>query len=668
MTCKSLSRVLCISILLALSACNKNTPPDMRAVQATDADINGFTAPTAATLAVNKALESELSLANQQDFSAAMQGFVGGDVHMQITHADGSPLWQPASYDFIKNDAPASVNPSLWRQEKLNNIRGLFKVHERVYQVRGYDLANMTIIEGEHGRILVDPLTATETARAALQLVEKHLGARPIVAVIFTHSHVDHFGGIDAVLPHDKHDASAVRLIAPRGFMEESVSENILAGSVMMRRASYMYGSMLPHTDRGHVGTGLGKEPAIGQMGLASPTELIDHTGQTLAVDGVDFEFQSVPGSEAPAEMTFFLPQFHIFCGAELLSHTMHNLYTLRGAKVRDALRWSNYIQEALDRFGSRSELIINSHHWPVWGNAEVLQYLKLQRDLYKYLHDQTLRLANQGHTPDEIAEELTLPPSLAQAFFNRGYYGTLRHNVRAVYQFYFGWYDSNPAHLNPLPAAATAPRYVEAMGGAAAVLTKARLAFDQGDYRWAAELLNHLVFSDPQNASAREALARCYDQLGYQAESGPWRDEYLSAALELRKGILQPAQKPDRDGILRQIPVEQYFNAIAVLINGPKAEGKHLVVNFNFTDVREQHVVWIENAVLHHRQSEADSNADFSISLTLAFWIKLLNKQVGVQELLSSNEYSLQGDKLALVNFLALLDKPDEAFAIVTP
>lgn len=660
--------VLATSTLLPLTACNDNQTPDMRQVQSADADAHGFTAPTTATAAANESVSEQVDLHDQQDFSAAMQGFIARDENLNVTRADGSSIWRPGDYAFIKDKAPASVNPSLWRQEQLNNLHGLFKVSERVFQVRGYDLANMTIIEGDHGRILVDPLTAVETATAALELVERELGVRPIAAVIFTHSHVDHFGGVDAILQHHATDIPNLRLIAPDGFLEEAVSENVLAGSVMMRRAMFMYGANLPRSERGHVGTGLGKQPALGKLSLVAPTELIDHTGQTLEIDGVTFEFQSVPGSEAPAELTFYLPQFRVFCGAELLSRNFHNLYTLRGAKVRDGLKWSDYIQEALELFGDRSDVIVNSHHWPVWGNANVKTYLRQQRDLYKYVHDQTLRLANQGHTPDEIAEQLTLPASLSRGFYNRGYYGTLRHNARAVYQYYFGWYDSNPAHLNPLPASTTAARYVQAMGGIEAVVQKAQTAFDQGDYRWAAELLNHAVFSDPQNAKAREALARCYDQLGYQAESGPWRDEYLSAALELRKGVQRQAIGADKTGILQQVPLEQFFNAIATLINGPKAEGKRITANFNFTDVNEQHVVWIENAVLHHRSGTLDPDANFSITLTRAFWVKLLNKQIGAQELLTSDEFSLQGDKLDLVEFLGLLDKPDEAFAIVTP
>lgn len=659
---------LLLGTVILLSACERDTTPDMTAVQAADADAHGFSAPTPATRAAHAAIAQSLPLADERDFAAATQGFIAHADNLHITRHDGSTIWRPENYAFVKDAAPDSVNPSLWRQEKLNNLHGLFKVSERVFQIRGYDLANMTIIEGDSGRILIDPLTAAETANAALDLVEKHLGQRAISAIIFTHSHIDHFGGSAAILQRTHTQTTPPRLIAPEGFLEEAVSENVLAGSVMMRRAQYMYGSELPIGERGHVGTGLGKQPAFGSPGLVPPTDIIEHTGQTLTLDGIEFEFQMVPESEAPAEMTFYLPQFRIFCGAELVSRTLHNLYTLRGAKVRDGLKWSNYIQEALDRYGARSDVIINSHHWPIWGNDNAQTYLRQQRDLYKYIHDQTLRLANQGYTPDEIADTLQLPESLAQTFHTRDYYGTVRHNTRAVYQFYFGWYDANPAHLNPHPKSVTAARYVEAMGGMDAVLQRAQQSFNSGDYRWAAELLNHAVFADPQHATAREQLARSYDQLGYQAESGPWRDAYLSGALELRRGVQPPKQSADKTGILRQIPMSHFFTAIATLLNGPKADGKHIVANFHFTDIDEQHVVWLENAVLHHRRDSPQANADFTVKLTRAFWLKLLNKEIGAKDLLTSDELDIEGDKLKLVDFLSLLEKPDEQFAIVTP
>jgi alkyl sulfatase BDS1-like metallo-beta-lactamase superfamily hydrolase len=660
--------VALLVVLLLQTACDRDSVPDTTKFQSADADAKGYTAATAYTIEANAKMAAALPIDDPAEFEAARRGFVARDENLAIVREDGTFIWKPEQYAFVEGDAPATVNPSLWRQEKLNNIDGLFKVTDTIHQVRGYDLSNMTIVEGESGRILIDPMTASETALAAIELVERELGKRPIVAVVFTHSHVDHFGGVDAIMSRAGEGAPMPQIIAPHGFLEESISENVLAGTVMMRRAMYMYGANLPINDRGHVGTGLGKQPAYGTVSIAEPTTIIDHTGQTLTVDGVDFEFQVVPGSEAPAEMTFFFPQQKVWLGAELVSHNLHNLYTLRGAKVRDALKWSNYIQEALDLFGDRAEININSHHWPVWGQAKIRDFLAKQRDVYKYIHDQALRLASHGHTPKEIAEQIALPNSLATTFSNRGYYGTVSHNAKAVYQFYFGWYDSNPAHLDPLPESQSAGRYVEAMGGADAVKERARKAYDQGEYRWAAELLNHAVFADDGDGEARELLARCYDQLGYRAESGPWRDEYLSGALELRKGVQDRVVPAKREKILSHISLDEFFAAIETTLNGPEADGENIVANFNFTDVDEQYVLWIENAVLHHRKGAPDPDADFTVNLTRGFWLQMLNRQVGAKDFLTSDEFRLEGDRLTLLKFLGLLDRPDEQFAIVTP
>lgn len=660
------TRLVLLCCVLLLTACGEPQPPDTKPFQDVDADANGHTPATRVTTSANKAVEKNLTK-DESDLEAARRGFIASDDPLDIRRADGTSIWTATDYAFLDGKRPASVHPALWRQEQLNNLHGLFKVADGVHQVRGYDLANMTIIDGRRGRIIVDPLTSVETARAAMALVEKNLGPRPLVAIIFTHSHVDHFGGVNALLESIKPGAAAPRIIAPQGFMEEAVSENVLAGTVMMRRARYMYGSSLARSERGHVGSGLGKQPALGTISIARPTDLITQTGQKLSLDGVRFVFQLVPESEAPAEMTFHLPEKRIWCGAELVSRTLHNLYTLRGAKVRDALKWSGYIQQAIDLFAADTDTIINSHHWPVWGNDNARRYLAQQRDLYKFIHDQTLRLASQGLTPPEIAEQLKLPASLTDSFANHGFYGTLKHNARAVYQFYFGWYDGNPAHLNPLPPNQTAGRYVEAMGGAKAVKARARTAYDDGDYRWAAELLNHVVFADPDDAQARELLARSYDQLGYQAESAPWRDNYLAGALELRKGVVPPVLVANSSAMLQHIPMEQFFNAIATLLNGDKAAGKQAVINLNFSDTREQYVLWLENAVLHHRQGSAEG-ADFSLTLTRTLWQQLLLRQAGLSDLLLNDDFKLDGDRLKLLDFLSLLDQPQPDFAIVEP
>jgi len=587
---------------------------------------------------------------------------------LQVYSPGGTKVWDLPANEFIDGEAPGSVNPSLWRQARLNNIHGLFQVTQGIYQVRGYDLSNMTIIEGKTGWIIVDPLTARETAAAAMAFARKHLDQRPIVAMIFTHSHIDHFGGVLGVLDSEQVQAENIRIIAPQGFMEEATSENIIAGTAMSRRAMLMYGKNLARSERGHVDSGLGISPAFGTFGLLEPTEIIDHTPQTLEIDGIEFVFQNAPGSEAPAELTFYLPHAKAFNGAEVTSHNMHNLYTLRGAKVRDALRWSNYIDESIKLFGE-AEVYLASHHWPVWGNERIIEFLEVQRDTYKYIHDQTVRLFNQGLTPGEIAEELELPASLQATFHNRGYYGTTRHNARAVYQGYLGWYDGNPAHLNPHPPVQAAVRYVDLAGGADAMLQNAQAAYDNADYRWAAELLNHLVFAEPGNTGAKTLLAATYDQLGYQAESGPWRDVYLTAAFELRNG--PPDEGLDiasMEDVLRQTPVRRFFDSMAARLNGPDAEGVELRVNFVFTDLGESYLLDISNAVLHHWPSNPDTAANATLKLTHGMFIQMLIGKASLKDLLLSDELELDGSKLDLVRFFSLFDKPQGRFNIVTP
>jgi alkyl sulfatase BDS1-like metallo-beta-lactamase superfamily hydrolase len=606
-----------------------------------------------------------LPLDDPQDFADARRGLVASDPEVVITNDEGRTVWDTRRYGFVARDAPESVNPSLWRQAKLNGIHGLFEVVPGVHQVRGYDLANLTIIAGRTGWIVVDPLGARETSAAALGLARRALGDAPIVAVIFTHSHLDHFGGIDGVLPDAAR--STTRIIAPKGFIEEATSENDLAGLAMGRRATFMYGMSLARSPRGHVDTGLGKEPSQGRFSIAEPTDLVDHTPQPMEIDGVRFVFQYAPGSEAPAELTFYLPDAKAFCGAEVVSHNLHNLYTLRGTKVRDALRWSGYIDEALALFAD-AEVVFASHHWPVWDNARVRRYLAQQRDTYRYIHDQTLRLANAGETPQEIAEQLELPASLRTVFSSRDYYGTVRHNAKAVYQNYFGWYDGNPAHLDPLPPVEASRRYVEAMGGADEVLRRAREAFERGDYRWAAMLLDHLVFAEPGNGAAREQLAATYDQLGYHAESGPWRDSYLTGAFELRHGEPDPFDPAAAADLLMHLPLDVFFASLSARLKGPDAEGKDTKVNLTFTDLRESWVLSLENAVLHTRRRDPDPAAAATVKLTRPMLVRLVTAQVGLRELIFSDELSIEGSRLALLSFLLLLERPGKPFPIVTP
>ncbi len=658
-------RLLVFLFCFGLAACERGEAPPP---PAPGADEQGHTAATAETAAANARGGEALPLGDQTDFENARRGLVASDPEVVVENDAGGRVWSTADYDFVEGEAPPSVHPSLWRQARLNGIHGLFEVTEGVHQVRGYDLSNMTLIEGESGWIVVDPLTAVETARAALALARRHLGERPVSAVILTHSHADHFGGIDAVLPEDEAARAAVPIIAPAAFMHEATSENVIAGVGMARRATLMYGMPLAVSERGHVDTGLGKEPARGRISLAAPSDLVDRTPQPMEIDGVRFVFQHAPHSEAPAELTFYLPDKRAFCGAEIVSHTMHNLYTLRGAKVRDALLWSGYIDEAIELFGD-AEVVFASHHWPTWGNAEVIGYLKKQRDTYKYIHDQTLRLANSGATPREIAEQIELPESLRSTFASRGYYGTVRHNSKAVYQWYFGWYDGNPANLDPLPPVDAGRRYVAAMGGADEVLRKANEAFERGELRWAATLLNHLVFDEPGSAEAKGLLARVYDQLGYRAEAGPWRDVYLTGAHELRHGIsgggIDLATAMD---LMRQVPLERFFESMATRIVGADAEGKDTVVNFVFTDLGETHVLYLENSVLHHDKRAADPQADATVRLTRNFFLRLAMRQVGLREAIFSDDLKVEGSRLELLRFFSLVEAPDAAFPIVTP
>ncbi|MEN8719517.1 MAG: alkyl sulfatase dimerization domain-containing protein [Oceanococcaceae bacterium] len=636
------------------------------------ADDAGHSPPTTATARANAAVAETLPLDDQRDFENARRGLIASADALVVTNTAGKAIWNQTDYAFQTGEAPASVNPSLWRQARLNAIHGLFKVSDRIYQLRGFDLANMTLIEGDSGWIIVDPLTTRETAAAAWEFAQQHLPPKPIAAIVFTHSHVDHFGGIAGLMSAQELAQGNVRIIAPAGFTEEATSENVMAGVAMQRRASYQYGARLTRSERGHVDLGLGKEvPFGGLIGIAAPTELIDRTPQELEIDGLRFVFQFTPGSEAPAEFTFYLPELKAFCGAEVVSRTLHNVYTLRGAKVRDALRWSSYIHEAIRLFGD-AEVYFASHHWPMWGNADVVDFLKKQRDAYKYIHDQTVRMANLGLTPREIAEEISMPQSLQQEFSTRGYYGTVKHNAKAVYQFYFGWYDANPANLDPLPPQPAAKKYVAAMGGIEATLAQVRTAYEAGEYRWAAELGNHAVFAAPDNAEARALLARSYDQLGYQAESGPWRDVYLSAAYELRHG--EPAEginMTDAIGLLAAIPLHHFFESMAARLNGPKADGKNLTINFMFKDRGVGYHLWVENAVLHSEPLIIDGDtqpADATLTLTHDLFLQMATDQAGIKDLLLSDELDIDGSRLALITFFGLLDKPEGRFAIVTP
>jgi alkyl sulfatase BDS1-like metallo-beta-lactamase superfamily hydrolase len=632
---------------------------------------------TEATAAANAAMAALPFLrGDDADRARAARGRVAPPPR-QVLHDGGWPTWDLDAYGFLDGTAPPEVNPSLWRQAQLNNEAGLFEIAPGFHQVRGLDLANMTTIEGTEGRIVIDPLTSVETARAALALVDEHLGARPVTAVIYTHSHVDHFAGVRGVIDEADVISGKVRVIAPAGFLEAAVSENVVAGNVMTRRGSYMYGALLPPSTRGHVDAGLGKGvPALGTQGLIAPTEEVDDTHTELVVDGVRIVFQVTPNTEAPSEMNFHFPDHRVLCMAENCTCTLHNLYTPRGAQVRDALSWSKYLQEAIDLYGDETDVCFASHHWPRWGRDDIVTHLAQQRDTYRFIHDQTLRLANHGLTAAEIAEQLRLPPELEATPASRGYYGTVNHNAKAVYQRYLGWFDGNPAHLHPHPPTEAGTRYVEFMGGADAVLAKARTSFAEGDYRWVAEVVSHVVFADPDNVEARALEADALEQLGYQAESGPWRDFYLTGAQELRHGHPQlgisSRAAPDT---VAAMTTEMLLDYLGVRIDGLAAATRTWAIDLTATDRDERWRVGIERGALHGLRLEGDPEglpaADLALEADHAPLAQLVFSADPVAELaslLDAGSVRLTGDRAALEAFLATLDSFTLMFPIVTP
>ncbi len=622
-----------------------------------------------ATAAANAKVLGELNFANREDFESAKRGFVAAIPGAEVRTADGRVVYSLKPFEFLlaSDTAPASVNPSLWRHAQINQMHGLFKVTDRVYQVRGMDL--MTIVEGDTGLILIDPLLSAETARAALDLYLAHRPRKPVVAVIYTHSHVDHFGGVRGVIDEADALSGRVKVIAPVGFMEHAVSENVIAGNAMSRRAQYQFGRFVPPGPQGQIDTGLGTMLSRGRITLIAPNDLVEKSMDTRSVDGVQMTFQLTPGTEAPAELNVWFPQFKVFNAAENVTQQIHNLYTLRGAEVRDALAWAKYIDESRELFAGQAAVMIAQHNWPVWGAPAIDNMLRKQRDLYKYMHDQTVRLMNMGVKPREIAETIRLPDSIGKEWFARGYYGTVSHNTKAVYQRYLGWYDANPAHLNPLPEAEAAKKYVAYMGGADAVTARARDDFRAGNYRWVAEVMNQVVFADPANAAARSLQADALEQLGYQAESGVWRNVYLTGALELRDGLPSGigATAGSAD-VVRAIPLGLFFDYLAVRLDGPRAAGKAMVVNWNFTDVKTQVRLTLENSVLSHQLDRPAAKPDATITLKRATLDQISLRQKTFAEALQAGEIVVTGNGDKLGELLGLVDTFAPMFDVVTP
>ena len=652
---KKIRYMLLAACTVLAAGCSKNTGVGGAAGEATPA-----------TIQANTQLAKDLKLGDQQDFEDAKRGFIARP-NGKVLSADGTVLHDYDAYQFIEGQAPDTVNPSLWRHALLNAQMGLFKVTDGVYQLRGFDIANITLIEGKSGWIVVDALTSRESASAAMAFARKHLSDKPVTALIFTHSHADHFGGALGIITPEEVAKRKVPVLASAGFMEESTGENVMVGSAMGRRSMYQFGKNLERSAKGNVDTGLGKNVVYGAVGILAPTQLITKPTEELVLDGVRFVFHNVPGAEAPAEMTFAVPDKKLYGGAENLAMTMHNLLPVRGAKVRDALRWSEYMQQALDQL-SDAEIYVGQHNWPIWGKARIAEFITMHRDVYKYTHDQTVRLLNAGLTPREIADKVILPKSLSNYFGTRGYYGDLRHNTKAVYQFYMGAYDGNPANLNPLPPQESAKHYLELIGGADKAVAAAQTAYDKGEYRWAAELLNQAVFGQPDHKGAKELLAKTYEQMGYMAEAATWRNSYLTAAAELRNGPpTKGISKSDVIEMLHQTPIERFLEAMAAGLNGPDAEGKDLKVNLVLTDTKESYVLWIENAVLHFKRAEPASDANATLTLTKPIFVKMIAGTAGVKDTLLSDDLKIGGSKMDLVRFFGLIDKAPGTFSIVT-
>jgi len=620
------------------------------------------------TAAANKAFAATRDIVGKQEFEDATRGLVGRLANPEITDGDGNVVWDGNKQDFLKGDAPSTVNPSLWLASKLTAQHGLFKVTDGIWQVRNYDVDNMTIVAGKTGWIVIDPTMSIETAKASMALVERHLGKRPIRAVIYTHSHIDHFGGSRGLIDEATIKAQGIRVIAPEGFMEHAIAENVLAGNAMTRRAQYQFGSPLAYGERGVVGIGLGSKLSLGTASLVAPTESVTKTGQELVVDGVRIVFHMAPGSEAPSEMLFYFPDLKALCVAEDVNKTMHNIYTLRGTKGRDALAWSKYLNELLDLF-PEAEVTFGSHTWPTWGKDRVASLIAKQRDMYRFIHDEALRLANSGHKLDDLGNAAYYPKALTEEYSTRGYYGSLSHNLRGVYSFYLGWYDGNPATLNRYPVVETSRRYVAAIGGADAVLAQARKAADAGDYRWAAELANHVVLADGNNTQARALQADALEQLGYQSENGVWRNEYLTAAKELREGVNKTlrltTQGPD---VARAMTLEQIFDFIAVRLNHAKVEGRDLGVNVVFTDSGERYALELSNTVLNHTKGRMLKSPAATLSLSRPALFKMLLARVPLPELIKAGEAKLEGEAGALATIFGNLDSFDPSFGIATP
>lgn len=605
---------------------------------------------------------------DRKDFDFATRGFIATLADPKIRRQDGHVAYDLSGYDFLAGERPETVNPSLWRQARILTKHGLFKVAERIYQVRGFDVSTVSFVDAGPGWIVVDPLTTAEPAKAALELLDAHVAKKPVLAVIYSHSHVDHYGGVGGVTNPAEVEAGKVRVIAPKGFLEEAVSENIIAGPAMMRRARYQFGATLPRTAEGEITSGLGPAPSRGTLTMIAPTHLIEHTGQEMTIGDLKLVFQMTPGTEAPAEMNFYLPQLRAVFMAENANLTMHNLLPARGALVRDCKAWADYLTESIRLFAHQSDVMFAAHGIPRFGTEEIVFFLTNHRDAYKYLHDQTVRLMNAGLTSTEIAEELALPDVLRKQWFNRGYYGTMSHNSKAVYQRYMGWYDANPANLNPLPPEPIARRYVAAMGGAEKVLAEAEKAEKAGDIRWAATLLNHVVFADDANTAARERLAAIYTRMGFESEAGTWRNIYLTGAQELRRGVIKLPPTSMNVSILQATTTPMLLDFAAVRIDPVKAAARSFKLNVVLSERGEKILITVGSGVMVHEHGVLDPEAGATLIMTRPHLLMTLFAGAPVAPLIGSGDIKVEGDASLYEALAAMIGPVDANFPIVTP
>ena len=625
--------------------------------------------PSEFTIGLQNGLRKSLPFEDKRDFDEAKKGFIAAPEYKQIMAEAGHVAWDMGSYEFLLTDQKYdTIHPSLQRQAVLNMAYGLYEVLPgKIYQVRGYDLANITFIKGKTGWLIFDPLTAKETAAAALKFINEKLGARPVTAVIYSHSHADHFGGVRGVVDEADVRSGKVPVIAPVGFMDHAVSENVYAGNAMSRRLFYQYGVLLPRSPFGHVDQSIGKNTAAGNLGLIPPNTIVEGAIEEMTVDGVKMVFQNTPGTEAPAEMNTYFPDFKGFWAAENITGTVHNIYTLRGALVRDALAWSKGINEALYRFGQEAEVMFASHSWPRWGNERIQEVMRAQRDIYANLNNEVLHLANQGVTINEIHNVYHPPKSLRNQWAAHSYHGSEEHNSRAVINRYLGYWDANPATLIPLSPKDSAPLYVEMMGGAEKIMKKGQELFDQGKYRHAMEILNKLVFAEPDNQAAKDLLGDVYEQIGYQKESPSVRNSFLAGAFELRNGIPTGASpKTAGPDMIRAMTTELWLDFLAIRLDSKKAEGVEFVINLITPDNAEEYVVELSNATLSNIKGFQAKDADLTITIDRADLVQTMMGEVSFDEQIKSGRAKLVGDSKPYERLKTMLVQFDLGFEIL--